>query len=181
MTRTFDELTAAIDAGEPLRAEDITALAQAPDILALGMLADALRRRVRGATVTYARVARCAFNESFADAVTPLAREVRITGHPESVDVAVAAGTSAKAIAGDRLVSGFSWFDIDRLVTQEGVSAAALLEQLRHAGLEALAEIPLDRFAAEGAHAAIERLASAGFQQLRLTIDSAPAAERTAL
>jgi aminodeoxyfutalosine synthase len=181
MTRTFDQLTAAIDAGDTLTPDDIATLAHAPDILALGMLADALRRRLRGATVTYARVAHCACNASFADAVPPAAREVRITGHPETIDAALAAVVSAKAVAGDRLVSGFSWLDIDRLVAQDGQAATRLLERLRAGGLEALAEIPLDQLAMKEASAAIERLAAAGFQQLRLTIEKAPAAERTRL
>ncbi len=181
MTRTFDQLTAAIDVGDTLTPDELAMLAQAPDILALGMLADALRRRVRGATVTYARVAPCAYNASFADAVPPAAREVRITGHPETVETALAAVVSAKAIAGDRLVSGFSWVDIERLAAQDGLVATALLERLREAGLEALAEIPLDQLAMTGTSAAIERLTAAGYQQLRLTMASAPAAARMAL
>jgi predicted nucleic acid-binding protein len=52
-------------------------------------MADALRRRLHGTTVTYARVALCPFDASVVDAVPVAAREVRITGQPPSFDIAV--------------------------------------------------------------------------------------------
>ena len=176
MTTTFDDLLRQIEAGERLSATDITALAEAADILPLGMLADALRRRLRGTTVTYARVARVAFDQSFADAVPPTAVEVRITGAPASLDAAVSAVTSAKAIAGDRLVSGFTWPDVEKLA--ESGSVSRVLHELFAAGLEAI-ELPLDRIG-NGVEA-VDRLIAAGFGKLRLTIDKAPLAEWPAL
>lgn len=177
MTTTFDDLMARVETGDRLPADDVRALAQTPDILQLGMLADALRRRLRGTTVTYVRVARCAFDRSFADAVPPAAGEVRITGEPGSVAVAVAAVTSAKAVAGDRLVSGFTWPLVERLAESAG-TVSDVLDRLHRAGLEAI-ELPLDRLG--NAAEAIDRLVTAGFQQLRLTIDKATAAERIPL
>ena len=112
-------------AGDRLSAGEIAALSDAPDILPLGMLADALRRRLRGTQVTYLRVASCAFDQSFADAVPPAAREVRITGAPATLDVAVTAVRSAKAVAGDRTVSGLTWNDIDRIASAAGIGRVA--------------------------------------------------------
>jgi len=177
VTTTFDDLMARVETGDRLPADDVRALAQTPDILQLGMLADALRRRLRGTTVTYVRVARCAFDRSFADAVPPAAGEVRITGEPGSVAVAVAAVTSAKAVAGDRLVSGFTWPLVERLAESAG-TVSDVLDRLHRAGLEAI-ELPLYRLG--NAAEAIDRLVTAGFQQLRLTIDKATAAERIPL
>jgi aminodeoxyfutalosine synthase len=173
----FDTMLERVTAGDRLSASEIAALSDVPDILPLGMLADALRRRLRGTTVTYLRVASCAVDHSFTAAVPPAAREVRITGAPATLDVALTAVRSAKAVAGDRPVSGFTWSDIDRLASASGTGVSRALETLRAAGLEAIAELPLDVVP----DAVIGILADAGFVRLRLTIDSAPAADRRPL
>lgn len=175
----FDLLSERVSAGEPLAAPEIAELAAAPDILALGMLADAVRRRLHGRQVTYLRVASCAFDRLLTDAIPPAAREVRITGAPGTLDVAVTAVESAKAVAGDRAVSGFTWGDIDRVASADGVPVSRVLEALRRAGLDALADVPLD--AAADPARVVDCLRGAGFRQLRLTIEKAPAAERRAL
>ena len=178
-TSTFDRAMAQVSAGEPLSASDMADLASAPDILPLGMLADAARRRVHGTQVTYVRVACCAFDRSFSGAVSPVAREVRITGVPPGIDVAVEAVRSARAAAGERTVSGFSWLDVERLAGHDAAAVSRALDHLRAAGLDALAEIPLDAVADPAG--AVERLAGAGFAQLRLSIARAAAAERLPL
>lgn len=175
----FDLLIERVTAGERLAAPEIAELAAAPDILPLGMLADTLRRRLHGTQVTYLRVASCALDESFAGAIPPAAREVRITGTPSTLNVAVTAVERAKAVAGDRTVSGFTWADIERLASIDGAPLSRVLETLRRAGLDALTEVPLD--ASAGAARLVGSLADAGFRQLRLTIDKAPAADRRAL
>jgi len=173
----FDALLDRVTAGGRLSAEELAVLADAPDILPLGMLADALRRRLRGTRVTYLRVASCAFDQSFTEAVAPAAREVRITGAPATLDVAVTAVGSARAVAGDRTVAGFTWSDINRMASAKDTDVSRALEELRKAGLDAFAELPLDALP----DAVIGVVVDAGFRQLRLTIESAPAAERLAL
>ena len=175
---TFDQLHDRVHAGEPLSSSEIAALATAPDILPIGMLADTLRRRRHDTQVTYLRVAACGLEQSLGDAVLPAAREVRITGVPASLAAAVAAVTQAKAVAGDRLVSGFSWSAIDALGVG-GTTTTQVLAELRDAGLEALAEVPVDL---EGDLAVVlDRLVTAGFRQVRLTVSKAAAAERAAM
>ena len=176
---TFDLLIERVTAGERLAAPEIAELAAAPDILPLGMLADAVRRRSHGTQVTYLRVASYSFDQSFADAIPPAAREVRMTGTPPTLDVAVTAVEGAKAVAGDRAVSGFTWGDVDRLASVAGVPVSRALEALRGAGLDALVDVPLDAVA--DAALVVCSLADAGFRRLRLTIERAPAVERTAL
>ena len=179
MTATFDALMERVQAGAPLPADEVRKLAAAADILPLGMLADSLRRRLHGAAVTYLRVAPCPFDASLVEVVPLAAGEVRITGQPPTLSVAATAVQAAKAVAGARVVSGFAWPDVERLATPDGATVARVLETLREAGLDAIAEVPLDR--AGGVTEMIEQLATAGYRKLRLTIEKAPAADRTRL
>jgi aminodeoxyfutalosine synthase len=174
----FDRHMTRVSAGERLSPEDIRDLATTPDILQLGMLADALRRRLHGTRVTFVRVTSCALDKSFADAVPPAAREIRITGAPDTLGVAVSAVASAKAVAGVRAVSAFCWADIERLGAGERRGVPHVLQELRGAGLDALAELPLDTVEMAPA---VERLTAAGFERLRLSIHKAPAAARVGL
>ena len=173
-----DRLLERVGAGENLSAAEITELASA-DILSVGMLADAVRRRLRGTQVTYARVAACPFDGSFAGEVPLTAREVRITGAPPTLDIARSAIQSAKAVAGERVVSGFSWLDVVRLAASDGTTEDAVAAAFRVSGLDALAELPLDTLT--DANEALGILVHAGFRKIRLTILDAPAADRTPL
>jgi aminodeoxyfutalosine synthase len=173
----FDTLLERVTAGDRLSADEITALWDAPDILPIGMLADALRRHLHGTQVTYLRVASCAFDQSFANAVPPTAQDIRITGAPPTLDVAATAVRSAKAVAGDRTISGLTWDDIERIAATAGIALPRALETLRTAGLDALGELSLDTLPDE----VIGALAATGFRQLRLTVENAPAAQRLAL
>src|SRR5262245_51449789 len=119
-TTVFDAHIERITAGERLSPDEIRELARTPDILPLGMLADALRQRLHGRKTTFLRVAACPFNQSIADAVPPAAREVRLSGSPETLDAAVAAVQAAKSVAGTRTVSAFSWADAERWRSSDG-------------------------------------------------------------
>lgn len=175
----LDHLLARVSAGEPLGAEELTQLAAMPDILQLGMLADTVRRRLHGPQVTYLRVALCPYDKPFSDAVPLAAREIRVTGRPESLEVAATAVETARAIAGDRTVSAFSWLDVERLAAADSARVSTVVQRLRRAGLDALAELPLDRM--ERPADAIETLVAADYAQVRLTIDKAPADVRLEL
>ena len=175
-TSFFDGQIDRISAGERLTADEIRELARMPDILPLGMLADALRRRLHGTRATFVRVAACAFDQSIADAVPPAARELRLTGSPESLDAAVAAVQAAKSVAGLRTVAGFSWADAERWRAADG---QGVLKRLREAGLDAIAEVPLDKV--DDPRTALRALTTRGYTQVRLSIASVPAAERIAL
>ena len=178
-SETFDRYTAQIELGERLSAEDIRSLAAMPDILPLGMLADHLRRRMHDTRVTYVRAASCAFDRSFAEAVPPAAREIRITGAPETVGVARDAIEQAKAMAGERTVAAFSWGDVERLAEHGGKRVSDVLHAWKDAGLDAIADLPIDLMAEPAI--VIDRLTSAGFQQLCLSIAKAPTEQRTDL
>ena len=175
-TTLFDAHIERIAAGERLSADEIRELARTPDILPLGMLADALRRRLHGTRATFVRVAHCAFDQSIADAVPPAARELRLTGAPETLDAALNAVQAARSVAGSRTVAAFSWADAERWRAADG---PGVLKKLREAGLDAIAELPLDRI--EDVRAALRALATRGFSQVRLSIAGAPGPERTEL
>ncbi len=158
---------------------EIEELAASPDILAIGMAADDVRRRVLGRNVTFARVACCPFDKPLAEAVPVAAREVRLTGAPESLEVALTAVRSAKAVAGERLVSGFSILDLQALAVRDSLKQAPLkqaLMRLRDAGLELVAEVPVDKL--ETPVEVVEALVAAGYERLRLTMARPSAGDR---
>jgi len=173
----FDAMAERVSAGDRLGPDELEQLAGTLDILQVGMLADTVHRSLHGTRVTYLRVALCPYDKPFTEAVPLAAREVRVTGKPESLDVAVTAVEAARAVAGDRTVSAFSWLDIERLAGVGGEKQ--VLRRLRAAGLDALAEFPLDRVT--DPHAALESIVSAGYTHVRLTIDKTPADARTKL
>jgi hypothetical protein len=173
----FDLYMDRINRGDRLTPEEILELSATPDILSLGMLADALRRRLHDTRVTFVRVAERAFDSVDAAGLPTAARELRLTGSPVGIDDALAALEKAKGVADGRTVAGLSWVDVDRWST--GSSVGHVLAQLKGAGLDTLAELPLDRIDDPGA--AVQRLTEAGFTQLRLTVARATADDRTTL
>ena len=176
-TSTFDVFEERLAAGGRLSAQEIRELAASSDILRLGMLADGCRRRLHGTKATFLRVASCRYDASFADTVPPAAREVRIAGAPDTLDVAVSAVRTAKGVAGERTVAGFGWGDIVRLAN--GSPPQTVLAALRTAGLDAIAEVPIDEVG--DVAAALQHLRDAGFERVRLSVARMPAAQRTDL
>jgi hypothetical protein len=166
-----------VAAGERLTLNELHELASTPDILALGMLADTARRRLHGSRATFLRVAAYSIDADF-EQVPPAAAEVRVTGRPADLDSLAATVRRARAAAGTRTVSGFSWSDIER-VTEAGPGRVAALGALRLAGLDALAELPLDEIGEPVD--AVECLVNAGFSQLRLTIGAGTGTARESL
>jgi aminodeoxyfutalosine synthase len=173
----FDQYLERLAGGADLEPAVVEDLAASADILPAGMLADALKRRLHGTRVTYLRVAICPFDRSFADAVPPAAGEVRISGAPETLDMALSAVRSARAVAGTRALTGFSWADIERFAGDGRVGTG--LARLREAGLDGLAEVPLDTLADRAA--VLEQLQKAGFERVRLHVHKAGAGDRAAL
>ncbi len=167
----LDPVLDRLSAGEPLSIDELTRLAETPDILSLGMLADAVRRRICGTHVTFLRVALVDATRPVApDAVASAAREARLTGSPETLEVAVERVRAVKVAAGERVVSGFSWVDIERWGSASG-GHLAVLATLRGAGLDAVAELPFDLD--DSPEGALTSLAESGLSGARLTITKA--------
>jgi aminodeoxyfutalosine synthase len=171
-----DALLERVSAGERLSADDIHDLAATPDILSIGMLADVLRRRLHDNRTTFLRVAECALEAPSLESAQVKAQEIKITGSPAQLADAIRAVEVIKS-KGNRTVSAFTWSDVERMAS--GASIAAVLKQLRGAGLDSVSVLPLDGQVDPAL--IVNELAAAGFTELRLTVDKAPADSRAAL
>lgn len=147
--------------GEALTVAEIDELA-ATDLLSLGMLADEIRRARVGDEVTYARVFEVSANEGRPDT----AGEIRLNELPDTLAAAVTAIEEARAIAGSRKLTGFSLADISH--RESWGALKDVLARLKAAGLDAIAEAPVDLLQdPEGALAACEQ---AGLSVLCLSL-----------
>ena len=173
---SHDAMMERVAAGVRLSADDIRDLASAHDILSLGMLADVVRRRRHDTRTTFLRVAECTLDAPAIDAAHAKAKEIRISGSPAQLADAIRAVEVIKSL-GDRTVSAFTWADVERMAA--GSSVSSVLKQLRDAGLDHLSLLPLD--GPHDAAAVVDQLAAAGFTQIRLAVDKAPAETRVSL
>ena len=108
------------------------------DLIAIGVRADDLRRRLHGGRTTFVRVFEMHVDAPPASLPSGTsAGEFRIVGRPASLDAAMAAVRSATRIAGGVAVTGFSLVDL--LALDGASSLAAACRALREAGLEAIA------------------------------------------
>lgn len=171
MTTTFDDIAAKLEANAELTAADARALTGTSDIITLGSLADRLRRRLHGDRVTFCRVADVTLDESGAAApeIPGAAGEIRILGIPDSLDRAMDFVASVAARAGGRRVSAFSLADLAAYAADRGVPLDALLGRLKRAGVDAIAEAPVN--VVEVSHC--EAVAASGLQVARLTVTTA--------
>lgn len=128
-------------AGEALTAAEIDELGTA-DILSLGMLADEVRRARVGETVTYSRVVELADAPGAQRAQGAQGAECRLTGRPATLDDAEALISEARMLAGSQLLTGFSLAEI---ADRHWGKLADVLKRLKRAGLDAIAEAPIDR------------------------------------
>jgi len=153
----------------PATDQELTSLANSHDIISLGVLADEVRRRLHGTKTTFVRVATVAAEVGAPVAHAPAAGELRIVGAPRSGTAAVARVREVAASARGTVVTGFSLPDLERLSVQEGVTLRALLEDLRGAGLELVADAAVDLL--QDARRSIEEVNIAGLALARLTLD----------
>ena len=165
-------LTAKVAAGAHLTDGEIEDLGASGDLLTLGMLADEVRRQRHGNAVTFVRVADVAATDDLPVSPPPQpAGELRIVGTPPGLSRAIARVRAARAVAGYLPLTGFSLGDLEAMAARDGAALESALVWLREAGLDLVAEAPLDQLARlDDAFAAVteSRLPVA-----RLTIDAA--------
>ena len=154
---------------------DLTSLASSHDIIAIGMMADEARRARHGAETTFVRVAEVGAEPGAAIDVPPAAGEIRISGVPADGEAAEVRVREVAAAAGPIPVSGFSLADLEHLAGRERVTLRALLEGLRAAGLELVAEAPFDLL--RDPRRSIEEVNIAGLTLARLTVHHLPSAD----
>ena len=195
MAVSLDDVAAKVEAGLQLSDGDIDALETGRDIIVLGMLADSIRRKLHGSDATFVRVFDLKLDEKrgrtdgkrspapFSDdadekgagLLFPLARplfssagEVRIFETPPTLDEAISVVTKALEWANGTPLSAFCLFELSKL--PEGLPVT--LRALRQAGLELIAQAPIDRLASP--EHALEALTDAGLHLARLTINETP-------
>lgn len=150
-----------------LQPADAGIVLESHDLVAIGAMADEMRRRRHGRDTTFVRVF-----EAHVDAVpaalpvNATAGEFRLIGRPGTVAAAVTAAAAMRRLAGTAPVFGYSLADLEQLATPD------VYVQLRAAGLDGIAELPIDLLADPGA---VRAARAAGLLVLRVTVDSAPA------
>ena len=173
----MDAIAERVQQGGAIGDADARAILDSHDLIAIGMMADDVRRRMRGARTTFLRVF-----EVHVDAVPSAlpgavsAGEVRIVGRPASIDAAVAAVTAAAPLAGAVPLSGFSLADLKALAGSTLSNACAALRQ---AGLEMIAEVPVD--ADDLSAADVDAARRAGLTVTRMTVTALPEDRRIAV
>lgn len=121
-----EDLARQVTAGGRLDAAAAGRLAAVTDILALGALADDVRRARHGATATFVRVHTLDLQDAASWTAAPAtAHEVRLTGVPASLDEAVDAVLQARPLAGAGVLRGFTLADLVRLGGAESCRALA--------------------------------------------------------
>jgi len=141
-------------AGETLTAAELDELNSA-DVLSLGMLADEVRRARVGDQVTYTRDA-----------------ESRLMALPETLPAAVEAIGAARAAHGSAI--GYSLAEV---IDRNWGPLAEVLQQLECAGLEAIAEAPVDLI--PDVPAALQAARDAGLAVRCLSLQKPIAGDRT--
>lgn len=139
------------------------------DLIAVGVQGDDVRRRMHGARTTFVRVF-----EAHCGAPLPLrptglaAGEFRIVGRPATEAAAIEIVKATAALAAGVPVTGFSLADLQALAPDPD-ALAALCSRLHDAGLEAIAETPLDQL--DQPATAVRAARDAGLGVWRLTVD----------
>ncbi len=193
----LDAVAERVSRGDSLTDADARAILTTSDLIAVGMLADEVRRRMHGRRTTFVRVFEVHVEAPPATLQSGVhAGEYRIVGQPRSEDQAVAAVLAVASLVvgpANRLrqgyggppklhanaeaghysptLTGFTLADLWTLAPSE-TALGALGAKLREAGLEAIADVSLDGLDDVGA--AVRAVRQAGLAALRLTVNTLP-------
>jgi aminodeoxyfutalosine synthase len=164
--------------GEPFTRAEAERVAACVDLVSVGVLGESARHKRHDRRVTFAQV--CAISATLPPDVGE-AGDVRLMGRPASADDAIArvrdAAVLAKAVlAKDVPLTGFSLADLLELVGHDHLALADVARTLKRAGLEAVAEAPIDRL--DDAAEVIRAVRHGGLSVWRLTVDRADHAAR---
>ncbi|MBI3490748.1 MAG: hypothetical protein HY047_02985 [Acidobacteria bacterium] len=159
----------------PVSDRELASLAATHDIISVGMLADDVRRRHHGLQTTFVRVADVSADVDAPVSVPAAAGEVRVVGTPASRAAAVERVRQVAATAPGIALSAFSLSDLEELAAREHVPLRAVLEELHAAGLDLVAQAPVDRL--RHARRSIEEINISGLVLARLTVDQTSSAD----
>jgi hypothetical protein len=167
----LQELADRLAQGVSLELADAPAIVGTPDLIAVGVLADEVRRQLHGVRTTFVRVLEVHV-EAIPAALPPGANagELRLVGPPSSATQALEAVASARKLSGGGIpLSGFSLADLAALEP----SSSDLFASLAREGLEAVADLPVDGPGDTGA--TVTRARAAGLRVERMTVHGAAA------
>ena len=170
-----------------LSTEDARSLLSTPDLIAVGVQADDARRAMHGARTTFGRVLEVHV-DAIPSALPPdeKAGELRIIGTPSNESAAIAAVNALVALGEGqpgrdgnqrRPLTGFSLADLRSLVSSVD-EFKHLCRRLRGAGLEAVADVPLDLL--DDAAETITAARDAHLKVRRLTVQALPSGDTRA-
>lgn len=165
MSASVSEIAERVASGAPLLEAEAITLGAHPDVVTLGMLADAVRQRLRGDRVTFVRVLEWDGLEALPAGDVPSSLgELRVGGVPTTVDEAVRLWERAAGWAGaDRVTA----FDLADLVERD--ASLRLWQPLVAAGAIHLSGATIDRLT--DAVASVRAAAEMGFVITRLRVD----------
>lgn len=167
---SVEDLTARIAAGEALGAAWTRVILDTTDLIALGMLAEAARRRRHGDRVTFVRVHDIRLDQAagWNGDVPDAAGEIRISGTPSDRRRTIGFVRQVAARCPGVPLTGFSLADLEAAPRIDGRPLVEWLEALRDAGLDGVSEAPLDRLAA--AEESLTAVVRAGLEAPRLVL-----------
>ena len=149
-------------------------LVESKNLITIGVKADEVRRRLHGSRTTFVRVLEIHIDAPLSSLPPRTAPgEFRIVGTPTSIEAACQAVTKAKGIAGNVPLTGFS---LEDLLHVDGASLTDACRALRAAGLDGIADVPLD--AVQEPAVAIATAREAGLFVARLTVKAPLDADR---
>jgi aminodeoxyfutalosine synthase len=169
------DLTSRLAEGQRLSDDEIAELAATNDIISIGMIADETRRRRHGTSTTFVRVSDVPVEPASMASWPSATGEIRLVGSPAGREAAVDRVREVAARAKGTPLSGFSLADLEQLAARDGSTLRAVLEELRAAGLELVADAPFDRL--QDSRRSIEEVNIAGLALARLTIHQLPTAD----
>ncbi len=171
------EFEALVQAGTPLSRSQAESVLASPDLIGVGLLGEMARQATSGQRVTFCRV--CDVTAAAMPADPGEAGEVRLAGTPASFEEARGWVREAGRVAGGRPLTAFSLADLTTLAGGDRAALSDLARALHDAGLDAVAEAPLDTLGDTDRAIALVRAAlDGGLAVRRATIASAPIERR---
>jgi aminodeoxyfutalosine synthase len=179
------EFEGRVKAGEPLTRPEMERLLVSPNLVEVGALAELGRKARCGDIVTYGRVCEVGSDRGQTgvkpgsdQGQTPLGDpgEIRLIGAPSSADEARERVSAAAAISNGVPLTAFSLGDLLSLVGGDHLALSSLAAELHDAGLDAVAEVPLDGIGdTENAIEVVRAVHHGGLGAWRATVGRAPA------
>jgi hypothetical protein len=177
VTSTLADLEARAATGAAFTRAEAERVLACPDLISVGVIGEAARKAHRGDRVTYGRV--LVLTDGLPPASGWTAGEVRLIGRPATTDEAVAWVQRAKTVAGTVPLTGFSVADLVDLAGGDHLALADLARSLSEAGLDAVAELPIDAVGdTENAIEVVRAVQHGGLGVWRATVERADARDR---